>query len=67
MKKIVLTWALLALSALGIRAQGQCEFPLTIVIPDQTVELSPIGQDTADIENPSGCDIERYDWWRTLL
>ena len=44
MKKIVLTWVLLALSALGIRAQGQCEFPLTIVIPDQTVELSPMAQ-----------------------
>jgi hypothetical protein len=44
MKKIVLTWALLALSALGIRAQEQCEFPLTIVIPDQTVELSPMAK-----------------------
>ena len=42
MKKIVLTWALLALSALGIHAQAQCEFPLTIVIPDQAVELSPM-------------------------
>lgn len=44
MKKIVLTWALLALSTLGIRAQGQCEFPLTIVIPEQTVELSPMAK-----------------------
>jgi len=44
MKKIVLTWALLALSALGIRAQSQCEFPLTIVIPDQTVDLSPMAK-----------------------
>jgi hypothetical protein len=42
MKKMVLTWALLALSTLGIRAQGQCEFPLTIVIPEQAVELSPM-------------------------
>ena len=42
MKKMVLTWALLALSTLGIRAQSQCEFPLTIVIPDQAVELSPM-------------------------
>ena len=44
MKKMVLTWALLALSALGIRAQGQCEFPLTIVIPDQAVDLSPMAK-----------------------
>ena len=44
MKKMVLTWALLALSTLGIRAQAQCEFPLTIVIPDQTVELSPMAK-----------------------
>jgi len=42
MKKIVLTWALLALATLGVRAQGQCEFPLTIVIPDQAVELTPM-------------------------
>lgn len=44
MKKMVLTWALLALSTLGIRAQAQCEFPLTIVIPDQAVELSPMAK-----------------------
>ncbi len=44
MKKIVLTWALLALSALGIHAQAQCEFPLTIVIPDQTIDLSPMAK-----------------------
>ena len=44
MKKIVLTWALLALSTLGIRAQEQCEFPLMIIIPDQTIELSPMAQ-----------------------
>ena len=42
MKKMVLTWALLTLSTLGLRAQSQCEFPLTIVIPQQTVELSPM-------------------------
>lgn len=42
MKKMVLTWALLALSTLGIRAQNQCEFPLTIVIPEQAVQLSPM-------------------------
>ena len=44
MKKTVLTWALLALSTLGIHAQEQCEFALTIVIPDQTVELSPMAK-----------------------
>lgn len=42
MKKIALTWALLALTALGLRAQSQCEFPLTIVIPEQAVQLSPM-------------------------
>ena len=42
MKKIVLTWALLALSTLGILAQAQCDLPLMIVVPDQTVDLSPM-------------------------
>jgi hypothetical protein len=44
MKKQILTWALLVLSSLGICAQDQCEFPLTIVVPEQTVELSPMAQ-----------------------
>ena len=42
MKKLMLTWALLALSALGIRAQEQCEFPLMIVIDEHAAELSPM-------------------------
>jgi hypothetical protein len=42
MKKLVLTWALLALSTLGIHAQDQCEFPLMIVVPEQAVDLSPM-------------------------
>lgn len=44
MKRTVLTWVLLALSTLGIRAQNQCELPLMIVVPEQTVELSPMAE-----------------------
>ena len=40
----VLPFYLFTFLPLPALAQEQCEFPLTIVIPDQTIELSPMAQ-----------------------
>ena len=41
MKKTILSWALLALVALGVKAQGDCVFPLSIHVPDAVDQLAP--------------------------
>lgn len=44
MKKLFLSWALVALAAIHANAQEDCVFPMLIVVPDNVAELSPVAQ-----------------------
>lgn len=41
MKKTILSWALLALVSLSAKAQSDCVFPMSIIVPDEVNELAP--------------------------
>jgi hypothetical protein len=41
MRKTVLLWALLALVSVGAKAQGECVFPMSIMVPDEVRSLAP--------------------------
>lgn len=44
MKKTLLTLAVLALSVLGIKAQGDCVIPMMVLVPEQVDTLAPMAQ-----------------------